>query len=224
MSNEGKVTKASLTLAQCIQQHVSRSWNQTTLGLALKLRHQHGSSELIQTLNDHGILTTYDEVQRFRKSAAKYASDDPDTYLRTIGLEGGIGPILCWGDSFDLVVFSANGRRSTHAMATQFVQNPTGGANHDSGVMSLKVPRLKKLECAKLRLMEKSSFVIKHYGGPKQMPPPDLPAAPRTDAIQDAINQCFKGTEEGLCLALSAPLFHSSPGLVGLQCCNRSQW
>ena len=56
VSRDEGVTKQSLTLTQCIQQHVSKSWNQTTLGLAIKLHHKHGSSEMVQTLNEHGIL------------------------------------------------------------------------------------------------------------------------------------------------------------------------
>lgn len=122
VSREETVTKPALTLAQCIQQHISKSWNQTTLGLAVKLHHKYGSSELVRNLNEHGLVVTYDEVLRFRKSAAKYASDDADKYLRVLGLERCIGPIHSWGDNFDLVVFTPNGCRTTHAMATQFVQ------------------------------------------------------------------------------------------------------
>ncbi|KAJ8379194.1 hypothetical protein AAFF_G00223060 [Aldrovandia affinis] len=79
---------------------------------------KHGSSELVQNLNEHGIVTTYDEVLRFQKSAAKYASEDPDKYLHTVGLEKRIGPIHSWGDNFDLVVFTPNGCCMTHALAT----------------------------------------------------------------------------------------------------------
>ena len=84
VSREETVTKPALTLAQCIQQHISKSWNQTTLGLAVKLHHKYGSSELVRNLNEHGLVVTYDEVLRFRKSAAKYASDDADTLKKMI--------------------------------------------------------------------------------------------------------------------------------------------
>ena len=41
----GAITKPSLTLAQCIQQHICGAGrNQPTLGLALKLHHSHGRS------------------------------------------------------------------------------------------------------------------------------------------------------------------------------------
>ena len=129
-------------------------------------------------------------IQRFRKFAAKYASEDPEKYLRTVGLESEVCPIHSWGDKFDIVVFTPNGRRTTHAMATQFVQNPAGilfpgGATPGGEVMSLQLPRLTKLEAGKLRLAHKSSFVIRHYTGPKKMTPPALKEVPRTDAIQD---------------------------------------
>ena len=52
----GTITKPSLTLAQCIQQHIcSAARNHTTLGLVVKLHHKHGSSELIKTPNEHDI-------------------------------------------------------------------------------------------------------------------------------------------------------------------------
>ena len=53
--------------------------NQTTLGIAVKLHHKLGSSELIKTLNEHGITITYDEVLRFRKSVAKFVLDQITT-------------------------------------------------------------------------------------------------------------------------------------------------
>ena len=52
----GAITKPSLTLAQCIQQHICGAGrNHTTLGLVVKLHHKHCSSELIKTPNEHGI-------------------------------------------------------------------------------------------------------------------------------------------------------------------------
>ena len=52
----GAITKPSLALAQCIQQHICGAGrNHTTLGLVVKLHHKHFSSELIKTPNEHGI-------------------------------------------------------------------------------------------------------------------------------------------------------------------------
>ena len=96
----GEITKPSLTLAQCIQHHVSRTnINLTTLGLAVKLHHKHGSSELVKTLNEHGITSSYDEVLRFRKSVAKFVSDNQSDFNKKLGLSMEIGPIFSWADN-----------------------------------------------------------------------------------------------------------------------------
>ena len=91
----GAITKRSMTMAQCIQQHIGGAGRtQTTLGLAVKLHHKHGSSELIKTLNEYGITSTYDEVLRFRKSVAKFVSENQSDYNAKLGLRTEIGPIF----------------------------------------------------------------------------------------------------------------------------------
>jgi len=63
------------------------------------------------------IVTTYDEVMRFRKSAAKHTSVNGRKVGEAIGLMRRVGPIFDWFDNFDLLVCTLNGRRETHAMA-----------------------------------------------------------------------------------------------------------
>lgn len=114
--------------------------------------------------------------------------------MRAVGLESHIGPIHSWGDNSDLVVYTPSGRRTIHAMVTQFVQTPAGllfpgGAAPGGKVMSLKIPCLTEIEAGKLSLAHKSSFVIEHYTGPKKVTPPALKEVPRTDAVQDATRQ-----------------------------------
>ena len=41
----GELNKSAVIISHCIQQHISNSTNQTTLGLAVKLHHKCGSSE-----------------------------------------------------------------------------------------------------------------------------------------------------------------------------------
>ena len=120
----GATTKASLTLTQSIPQHISGTHNQTTLGLAVKLHHKYGSRTLIETLNDHGLVTKYDEVLRFRKSAAQFVSKNPADYHKTLGLITELGPIFSWADNYDLYIASPNGTKSTHAMVSEFTQHP----------------------------------------------------------------------------------------------------
>ena len=84
--SNGEVTKASLSLSQSIQSRITNARNQTTLGLGVKLYHKFGSRELIQMLYEHGYIVSYDEVRRFRKSAAKYVGDNVATLHRMRGL------------------------------------------------------------------------------------------------------------------------------------------
>ena len=171
----GAITKQSLTLAQCIQQHICGAGrNQTTLGLAVKLHHKYGSKELIQTLNEHGITATYDEVLRFRKSVAKFVSDNQSEYHKELGLSTEIGPIFSWADNYDLYVMSPNGIKTTHTMVMEFTQHPAGIIETGNiGVMQLKVPRLKKQEADSLQLNHQA-VQLKHYTGPSKISPPLL--------------------------------------------------
>ncbi|KAG1674268.1 hypothetical protein GQR58_015168 [Nymphon striatum] len=172
----GDITKPSLTLAQCIQQHICGAGrNQTTLGLAVKLHHKYGSSELIKTLNEHGITSTYDEVLRFRKSVAKFVLDNQSDYHKKLGLSTEIGPIFSWADNYDLYIASPNGMKSTHAMVMEFTQHPAGIINtRNIGVMQLTIPRLKKHDMSSVRFTHQS-IQLEHYTGPSKVNPPLLP-------------------------------------------------
>ena len=174
--SEGAITKRSLTLAQCIQQHICGAGrNQTTLGLAVKLHHKYGSSDLIKTLNEHGITSTYDEVLRFRKSVAKFVLDNHSDYHKKLGLSTEIGPIFSWADNYDLYISSPNGMKSTHAMVMEFTQHPSGIINTGNiGVMQLNIPRIKKHEASSV-LFTQQGMQLEHYMGPSKVNPPLLP-------------------------------------------------
>ncbi len=114
----GEVTKASLSLSQSIQQHITNACNQTTLGLGVKLHHKFGSRYITDTLHEHGYIASYDEVRRFRKSAAKYVSENALMLHQMMGFTKSAGLVFGWYDNFDLMVSTPNGCRETHAMAT----------------------------------------------------------------------------------------------------------
>ena len=146
--SNGEVTKKSLSLSQSIQYCMTNTRNQTALGLGVKLHHKFGSSDLIQILNDHGYIVSYDEVLRFRKSAAKYVEGNAATLHRMMGLTQTVGVIFGWYDNFDLLVSTPNGRRETHAMATEFQMHPAGIINSSTqpGISTLKFPRLTSMQ------------------------------------------------------------------------------
>ena len=151
----GAITKPSLTLAQCIQQHIGgTNINLTILGLAVNyttgIAVQNWSRLSTSTAS---ITSSYDEVLRFRKSVAKFVSDNQLDYHKKLGLSMEIGPIFIWADNYDLYIASPNRTEATHAMVMEFTQNPAGIIETGNiGTMQLTIPRLKKHEAPSLRL------------------------------------------------------------------------
>lgn len=178
----GEITKASLSLSQSIQQHITNARNQTTLGLGVKLHHKYGSRDLIDILYEHGYIASYDEVRRFRKSTAKYVSENALMLHQAVGFTKSVGLVFGWYDNFDLMVSTPNGRRETHAMATEFQMHPagiieTGGSQPD--ISSLIIPRLTSKEAKSVGTNR--SIPLLHYAGPKKVMPPAI--ATRTTGL-----------------------------------------
>ena len=148
----------------------------------MKLHHKRGSSELVKTLNEHGITSSYDEVLRFRKSVAKFVSDNQSDYHKKLGLSMEIGPIFSWAMSrsnydlyiYDLYIASPNGTKATHAVVMEFTQHPAGIIETGNiGVMQLTIPRLKKHESSSLRQTHQA-IQLEHYTGRSKLNPPLL--------------------------------------------------
>ena len=76
--------------------------------------------------------------------------------------------------------------------------------------MSLKLPRLTKIEAGKLCLADKSTFVIECYTGPKKLTSPALKELQRTPAIQndiaDSVSRAQRRDVSWLCQLHSSPL------------------
>ena len=171
--SDGEGTQISLSISQVIQSHITNTRNQTTLGLAAKLYHKYGSSELIKTLHDHGFTVSYDEMLRFRKSCATFVAGNTSLLHQAMGLTRRVGPIFGWFDNLDLLVSTPNGRRETHVMAHQFQMNPAGIIEKGSatpGVMNLVIPRIRKT--AVKSAPHSPAVPLQHYSGPKKVNPP----------------------------------------------------
>ena len=115
---------------------------------------------------------------RFRKSAASYVSQNTTDYHNLLGLTTEISPIFSWCDNYDLWISSPNGMKTTHAMVSEFTIHPkqTLDANNAQiGVMSMKIPRLKKSDAAHLKLANKDGLEIIHYNGSTKVKPPSIP-------------------------------------------------
>lgn len=181
--SRGSVTKASLSLSQSIQALITNTRNQTTLGLGVKLHHKFGSSDLIHILHQHGFIVSYDEVLRFRKSAAAYMDDNVVNLHRMLGLSRTSGIIFGWFDNFDLLVSTPNGRRETHAMATEFQVHPnaiTESSNAQPAISDLVIPRLTSRQVKFLK--RDKAIPLLHYSGTKNVKPPTIPSS-RTSGL-----------------------------------------
>ena len=109
---------------------------QVTLGTLIR------GKELVQQLNKFGVVCSYDEVLRFRKSAA--------TASKQVGSRGlvhtsqtGAGLVQVVVDNFDANISSQNGLRSTHALAVLLTQTATCDTEN-SGLLPDTIPRIRK--------------------------------------------------------------------------------
>lgn len=166
--SKGKVTKVSVSLTQSIQRHITRNPNQTTLGLATKIHHKFGSRVAIYILHEFGYTASYEEVIRFRNSAAKFVGEQG---FSAMGLSVNGGLIGVWCDNYDLNVYTPNGAQETHAMAIEFTQQAT---ENSFETPMPKTPRLSKTEVSDLKLSELSPVEFAHYQGSKNPTPPTV--------------------------------------------------
>ena len=163
-----------MSVSQSIQHRISHTWNQTILGLGVKLHHKFGSRDLINVLYEHGYTVSYDEVLPFCKSVAKYVCKNASTLHQTMGLTPNVGLIFGWYDNFDLLVSTPNGRRETHAMATEFQMHPAGiieTGSSQPGISTLTIPRLTPKQ---VKSVNSRAIPLIHYTGLKKVLPPAI--------------------------------------------------
>lgn len=129
---------------------------------------------LIELLHQYGVTSTYDEVLRFKSSAAHAAAKC--TQLSGIFHKNDVGLVQVVADNFDAKISSPNGLQSTHAMAilvTRTQQHDT----HHSAQDKNQIRRLSKAEMSDDILPD---VPVQHYYGPKkpQMPMEAATASP----------------------------------------------
>ena len=128
---------------------------QVALGLFIN------EKKLIQHLYEYGITSSYDEVLRFKVSAA-YASRNQQHHLDSSnGLIQGIT------DNFDTNLCTPNGLKQTHSLATIIVQHQLLHIDHKRKA----IPRLKKHAISKVPI---ESIPMQIYSGAKK------PAMPKS--------------------------------------------
>ena len=124
---------------------------------------------------DYGITCSYDEILRFKKSAAVVAAKDPSVRGISSAESGLVQTIV---DNFDADKHSPNGKMSTHSLAMILTQPSTPENETDADT----IERLKHCD-VKLTINEDDNDVNVYYVGQQKPPLPEIPVPLLTDAF-----------------------------------------
>ena len=124
----------------------------------------------IQTLSRFGAVCYYDELTRFKASAAAKTSGlSSSCALRhfSTGLVQGLA------DNFDCTISSANGFCQTHSLALMMIQSGEGEEEETDDIPRVKKKDMKNLDLADATVIE--------YQGPSK---PDMPGQCAVQQVQ----------------------------------------
>ena len=134
----------------------------TTLQLALGNLIR-DSKLLINQMYQFRVTCSYDEILRFKKSAAFAATKE----MQLSGIHrADHGLIQAVADNFDADISSQNGKVTTHALAMLITQPK----HHDDKGTDARIPRISKAELSKPLDLE---VPIQRFQGPKRVPMPE---------------------------------------------------
>lgn len=118
----------ALLIGNIVTRCVTHKATSLQIALGVLLREK----QLIEQCHAFGICAAYDEMLRFKASAAHISSDQAD--MRDL-FKGNVGLFQVVADNYDANVSSPNGLRSTHALAlllTQMDENGTPEIEKDT--------------------------------------------------------------------------------------------
>ncbi len=131
------------------------------IALAVLLR---DSKELVKAFFDFGVTCSYDELLRFKKSAAFTANANMDL----AGLKREIDSLIQGvGDNFDQEISSQNGKLQTHSMALLMTRSDDKQSQDDKEEL---IPRLSMSDMAR---QIPCDVEVCRYTGPKKPTPPE---------------------------------------------------
>ena len=157
-----KLSKDSLPailLGNVITSVVTNRWTDLQVSLAVMVR----SKQTVQHLSDYSVVCSYDELLRFRYSAAVFASTLKSQAILQHCSKGLVQSIA---DNFDCNISSLTGLEQTHCLALMMIQSGLG--EHEDA--DTEIPRLRKEE---MKESELSDVEVLQYHGPKK---PLMPA------------------------------------------------
>ena len=157
-----KDTFPALLIANIITSVLSSKPTNLQIALGNLIR---DSKSLINRLYQFRVTCSYDEILRFKRSAALAATRD----IKLSGInQGSLGLIQAVADNFDADISSQNGKITTHSLAMLITQ-PTNASDDEQNIRE-SIPRISKSDMSKEIIFE---ILMQHYQGPKIVPMPD---------------------------------------------------
>ena len=130
------------------------------------------SKKLIELLHAFGVTCSYDEILRFKKSAAFSAAADMDL----LGIsQADSGLIQVVADNFDADISSQNGKLSTHSLAVLFTQKEQNQVPRDT------LPTIKRIKKSELSEPVEYDLQVHRFNGPK------IPQLPQQAAMKSVL-------------------------------------
>lgn len=134
---------------------------QISLGIKMRI-----SKKLVQLLQKYGVTCTYDEVLRFKHSAAKATTMKSSLPGLSTSSESLVQVIV---DNFDTDIASQNGKSSTHSLAMLLTQPES---NSESETVHGQGDTICRVEKDDMGEPLKYDVEVQRYNGPKKPPMP----------------------------------------------------
>ena len=163
------------------------------LSLAVHLHHEYGSRKLIDVIHSHGYCISYTQLRQFLTSAAEHVDARQEPTVTRSYIPPEIMPknqggqlIVAAADNWDHNERTVDGKRTTHAMTTVFVQRKTE--------QSTPCPRIRKTPDQR-RSLDLSSIQsgdlskILPYRKPKTRPEPQFQPQVSQTELQELKNE-----------------------------------
>lgn len=182
----------SLLIGNMVTAHVAKRFTTLSLSLAIMVR----KKKLVEKLHQFGVVSSYDELKRFRTSAAAFASTKITTRVLRHHSQGLVQGVA---DNFDCVISSMNGLKQTHSLALIMTQH---GEVDDEKVEST-IPRLKKADLTDVDLRD---VPIPEYQGPKK---PSMPHQQSLQKVQSLKILAMAATASGIAKEIDFEFFKS---------------
>ena len=159
-------TNTAYMIGNIVTGAVSKKPTDLQISLGTVLREK----TLIEQFYEFGVVCSYDEVLRFKTSVAHAAAQNRN--LQGL-MDSKVGLVQTIADNFDANISSANGLKSTHALALLVTQIDDDKADLQKAE-NLTIRRLSKDE---MRDDPAKPVILQHYNGPKK------PVMPETSAV-----------------------------------------